>query len=188
MSGALRCISYIAGGVVAGELMLKQWILLVIAFFALGWASANIINSLALDKKIETTNTEKTFPSIFTQGEKASPYDRIKEEQIHVYKDKVVIDVENAEWAAFTNTNSMDPVIDSEANAIEVVPKSEQDIHIGDIVSYDTEAGTVIHRVVQTGYDTNGWYAVMQGDNNPLADPEKVRFGQVRRVLVMVVY
>ncbi len=168
--------------------MLKQWILLVAAFFALGWASANIISGFAPDKKIETTNTERALPSIFTQGEKASPYDRIKEEQIHVYKDKVVIDIAGAEWAAFTDTNSMDPVIDSEANAIEIIPKSELEIHAGDIVSYDAGAGTVIHRVVRTGYDDKGWYAVMQGDNNPLADPEKVRFSQVRRVLVMVIY
>jgi hypothetical protein len=122
--------------------------------------------------------------------EVASPYDRIKEEQIHVYNDKVVIELNNAEWASFTNTNSMDPVLDEGANAIEVVPKSYNEIHAGDIVSYKSSyvEGTIIHRVKSVGYDPEGWYAIMQGDNNPTEDPEKVRFEQIRRIVVAIIY
>jgi len=122
--------------------------------------------------------------------EVASPYDRIKEEQIHVYEDRIIIDLDNAEWATFTDTNSMDPVIDEGANAIEIVPKSINEIHPGDIVSYESSYvdGTIIHRVKSVGYDPEGWYAIMQGDNNPTEDPEKVRFEQVRRIVVAIIY
>jgi hypothetical protein len=84
----------------------------------------------------------------------------------------------------------MDPVLDASANGIEIIPESEADIHVGDIVSYQSSSveGTVIHRVVELGNDEEGWYAIMKGDNNQFADPGKVRFDQIKRVLVAVIY
>ncbi|MBN2422851.1 hypothetical protein JXB41_06495 [Candidatus Woesearchaeota archaeon] len=122
--------------------------------------------------------------------EKDSPYDWIKENQIKVTSKNIVINIENAEWATFTDTNSMDPVIDEDSHAIEIIPESPQDIHVGDIVSYDSKysSGIIIHRVVKTGFDNEGWYAVMKGDNNPREDPGKVRFSQIKRVLVAIIY
>jgi len=122
--------------------------------------------------------------------EKPSPYDWVKEEQIKVYGDRIIISLKDAEWAAFTDTNSMDPVIDSTANAIELVPKSEEDIHVGDLVSYksDYADGTIIHRVIRKEADETGIYFVMKGDNNPSQDPGKIRFNQIERVVVAVIY
>ena len=119
-----------------------------------------------------------------------SPGDWIKERQIHVYNDKVVIDIEDPVWAGFYNTNSMDPIIDETSNAIEIVPESEDDIQVGDVVSYVSEEdySTIIHRVVEIGYDKKGKYFVMKGDNNATEDPEKVRFNQIERVLVAIIY
>ena len=117
-----------------------------------------------------------------------SPKDRIKPTQIHVYKDEIVIDLENAEWATFPNTNSMDPLFDAGSNAIEIVPRSPQEIQVGDIVSYETEFGTIIHRIIEVGQDEEGWYAIFQGDNNPIPDPERVRWSQIRRVIVAIIY
>jgi len=68
--------------------------------------------------------------------ERNSPQDRIKDWQIEVYQNRVVINIDDAQWAAFADTNSMDPVLDKGANAIQIVPKSEDDIKVGDIVSY----------------------------------------------------
>jgi len=126
----------------------------------------------------------------FSNEERDSPGDWIKEHQIHVSSDRVIIDLKDPEWASFTDTNSMDPVIDSHANAIEVVPGSPSEISVGDIVSYksDYADGTIIHRVIEIGFDEVGWYAIMKGDNNPREDPGKVRFSQVRRVLVAIIY
>jgi hypothetical protein len=122
--------------------------------------------------------------------ERVSPCDHIKEGQILVTETGVNIDMKDAEWATFTDTNSMDPVIDAGANAIEFVPSSEKDICVGDIVSYtsDYASGTIIHRIVETGYDSDGWYAIFKGDNLAYRDPEKVRFSQIKRVVVAIIY
>jgi hypothetical protein len=123
-------------------------------------------------------------------SELSSPFDRIKESQISVYRDRVMIDLKNAEWATFTDTNSMDPIIDSGANALEIVPASEKDIHLGDIVSYESDFtdGVLIHRVVEIGYDELGWYMKAKGDNNNSQDPGRIRFSQVKRVVVAIIY
>jgi Fe-S-cluster formation regulator IscX/YfhJ len=42
--------------------------------------------------------------------------------------------------------------------------------------------------VIETGEDSNGWYAIFKGDNNPIRDPSKVRFSQIRRIVVAVIY
>jgi hypothetical protein len=122
--------------------------------------------------------------------DKRSPSDWIKEENIHVYADKIVIDIENPKWARFSDTKSMDPLLDATANGIEIVPQKESDINVGDVVSYHSNVvdTTVIHRVVSIGEDEKGWYAVFKGDNNNFSDPEKVRFGDIKRVLVAVIY
>jgi len=119
-----------------------------------------------------------------------SPYDRIKESQIKVYKDRVIIEIENAQWASFENTNSMDPVLDEEANAIQIIPESYNDVHIGDIISYESEYadGIFIHRVIIVGFDKDGWYCIAKGDNNPEPDPGKIRFSQIKKVLVAIIY
>jgi len=122
--------------------------------------------------------------------EKASPCDRVRESQILVFEDKIIIDFQNAEWATFTDTNSMDPVIDAGANALEYVPQSADEICVGDIVSYKSKYadGVIIHRVVDINQDSKGWYAIMKGDNNAYKDPGRVRFEQIQRVVIGVIY
>jgi len=120
--------------------------------------------------------------------ERISPYNWINENQIHVLNDKIIIDIPNPEWAAFTNTNSMDPVIDEAANAIEIVPDSPDDVHLGDIVSYRKGGDTIIHRVIGKGEDSEGVFFIMKGDNNPSKDPGKIRFEQIQRIVVAIIY
>lgn len=118
----------------------------------------------------------------------ASPKDRVSESQIIVNDDKVTLDIANAQWARFKDTNSMDPFIDEGANAIQIVPESYEDLQVGDVISYELGSNTIIHRIVGLGTDEQGWYAVVKGDNNPGNDAEKVRWSQVRKVLVGVIY
>ena len=122
--------------------------------------------------------------------EKASPYDRISENKILVENDKVIINIENPQWSRFTDTNSMDPVIDQGANAIQIVPNSYEEVHVGDIVSYESEysEGIIIHRVIETGYDDEGWYCLLKGDNNSRVDPGKIRFSQIQRIVIAIIY
>ncbi len=120
--------------------------------------------------------------------EKTSPSDTIKEDQIKVYSDQVIINVSSAEWSEYADTNSMDPVIDSGANGIVIRPKSEAEIKMGDIVSYQQGADLVVHRIVGIGSDEIGTFYTTKGDNNSASDPEKVRFGQIKYKTIAIIY
>jgi signal peptidase I len=160
--------------------MIKH-ILLFIAAFLLGMAAYGFLASPALGDVAMPTGMLGTF-------ERDSPQDRISEDNILVYSDRVIIRIKDPQWASFADTNSMDPIIDAGANAIEIVPKTMADIQVGDIVSYKDGDSIVIHRVIEKKQDEQGEYLVMKGDNNPIADPGKVRFNQVQRVVVGIIY
>jgi hypothetical protein len=141
----------------------------------------------------QTQDEGSTFITRILGGEPkemASPYDRIGEENIKVERDKVTINIANAEWSKFTDTNSMDPVIDEGTNAIQIVPKMPGDIHVGDIISYksDYSDGIIIHRVIGIGMDEKGWFCTVKGDNNDREDPGKVRFSQIKRLVIAIIY
>lgn len=126
--------------------------------------------------------------TVFGGAEKPSPSQWILEENISVFPSKVVIDVKNASWAGFTDTNSMDPFIDTGAHTIEVLPKDPDTINVGDVISYQSDSGIIIHRVIEKGYDENGLYFLVKGDNNNYPDPVKVRSADLKGVVVAVIY
>lgn len=154
-------------------------LLLIINIFILGWLTNNVYS-----------NSSTQSPYGVDTREKISPNDWIKKDQIHVYEDKIVIDIKGAEWAEFENTNSMDPIIDEYSNSIELKPSHENQLSIGDIVSYrsDYTDGIIIHRIIEIGYDEAGWFAILKGDNNSKEDPGNVRFDQIHGVLVGILY
>ena len=140
-----------------------------------------------------TANVEKPASlNVFDKfsKEKQSPSDLIKENQIHVYEDRIVIDLKGAIWSRFTDTNSMDPVFDIGSNGIEIIPNSADIINVGDIISYKSEYadGVIIHRVIEKGTDEKGTYFIVKGDNNASADPGKIRFEQIEGILVGILY
>jgi len=160
----------------------KKQIIAVLLAFMLGL----IFN----DAYSELSSVERPL-SLFQDGiEKNSPSDWIKENQIKVYDNKIIIELKDAEWASFTDTNSMDPILDETANAIEIIPKSTENIHVGDIISYNSNYadGTIIHRIIKISSDEKGWYCIVKGDNNQSPDPGKIRFSQIKRVLVGIIY
>ncbi|MBU0459580.1 MAG: hypothetical protein KKH52_03440 [Nanoarchaeota archaeon] len=133
--------------------------------------------------------SDKKIPlNLLSSPERQSPSNWIKEEQIKVFNDRVILEIPGATWAKFTDTNSMDPFIDEEANAIELKPEDADSINIGDVISYETAYGVLIHRVIEKGVDSSGMYYYVKGDNNTLRDPFKVRFEDVKGVVVAVVY
>lgn len=133
--------------------------------------------------------TDAQIPgSLFGGKELSSPGDWITEEQIKVYPQRIILDVEGASWASFTNTNSMDPYFDETAHAIEVKPADPEQINVGDIISYKTVYGILVHRVIEVGEDKDGIYYFVKGDNNRLTDPFKVRFEDVQGVVVAIIY
>jgi hypothetical protein len=124
------------------------------------------------------------------QPEVKAPFNHVKEEQIKVYSDRVELLVDEPKWARFAGTKSMIPVLDEDTNAIQIVPDSPDDIHVGDIAVYNSNyiEQPVIHRVIEISNDENGWYAILKGDSNLMPDPGRIRFGQVTRLTIGILY
>jgi len=128
-------------------------------------------------------------PNIQGPQERNSPGDWITEDKIELRKDGVYIRLNDPQWAILANTNSMDPVFDDGSHLIQTLVSSQDQIRIGDIITYKSPLGySIVHRVTDIGEDEEGWYAITKGDNNPTADPWKVRFEDVTRVTVMIIY
>lgn len=143
-------------------------------------------------ESFELPQTINTFSNFITGKaiERPSPKQRVTYDKVEVYSDKVILDIQGAVWASFTDTNSMDPVIDENSYALEIVPEKPEEIQVGDIISYNTPLaeGTIIHRVVDKGFDEAGTFFIAKGDNLPNNDPGKIRFNQIQRVVVGVLY
>ncbi len=172
-------------------------IVFVIAAFLLGIGAASVYGSVHSAFSTPTYTGGYELPAQVYSGitgkaiERPSPGTHVKDSQIQVYQDRVVLDLKDTVYAEFTDTNSMDPVLDANTRALELVPQSEADIQPGDIVAYKngcTGDATIIHRVLTQGEDQLGTYYIVKGDNNPTADPCKVRFGDIRSVVVGIIY
>ena len=164
--------------------MSKKIVLVAIAAFLLGILSAIIYTNLPV------LDLQKPLDLFGSDNEKSSPSDKVKDYNILAFDDKIVMYIKDPYLARFTNTHSMEPLINEKSTGLEIAPKSSSEIKIGDIISYNPKNSddAIIHRVVKIGQDSEGWYALAKGDNNPSNDPEKIRFGQVKRVLVGILY
>lgn len=163
----------------------------MVSLFVLGWTLSDVFDQLDSEQPVTVSSiTGKVVETVNLNSERPSPHDIVPEKDIHVFSNKVVINLDDPEWAKFTDTNSMDPVIDEGANAIQIVPDKPEQVQVGDIISFSTkyEPGVIIHRVIETGNDEQGWYAVTKGDNNAYRDPGKRRFSDVKKLLVAIVY
>jgi len=120
-------------------------------------------------------------------SETEAPGDWVKERQIQIYENAVVIDIEGASLSRYAPTGSMIPVLDKDSNGIRIVPESEEDIDIGDIVTFEKDNQLIVHRVVEKGTDKEGTYFITKGDNNPVTDG-KVRFKDIRYVTIGIIW
>lgn len=163
-------------------------LILILTIFSLGWLLNTVFTNF-IYYDAEKPLSFGVVPFI-KSPERLSPSDHIKESQIRVYDDKVLIDVPGAKWASFTDTNSMDPFLDDGSNSIEITPRTHNDIEVGDIISYRSgiTGGLVVHRVILKEVDGSGIFYIVKGDNNSMQDPEKIRFSQVHGVLVGIIY
>ena len=154
----------------------------------LDWKKLLLIISISmiLFVSVAAYTLDRTNP--FHLEDHPSPSDWIQENQIKVDKDKVVLNIPNTIWAKFTNTNSMDPFIDENSHALEILPEIPEQINEGDIISYKSSYGIVIHRVIEKNIDEGGIYYITKGDNSPFRDTMNVRFRDVRGVVVAVLY
>ncbi|MDP4012956.1 MAG: hypothetical protein Q8R00_05125 [Candidatus Nanoarchaeia archaeon] len=161
----------------------------LILVFALGWGT----NALYAEAKVAGVQTPAEFLNFtFNNSERLSPSDTISEDQIWVYEDYAVINVSGLSLAKYEDTNSMDPVLDKEANGLEIRPYSPKDLNIGDIVAYRSVNNTnslIVHRIVNTSTDKNGnLFYILKGDNNAQPDPERIYFNQIEYKLIGVLW
>ena len=147
-----------------------------------------LIISLILLASLATYSVSEQQIPAHGRAERPSPSDWIKEDQIKVYPNRVILTLRNSTWASFTDTNSMDPFLDAESNAIEIKPSTAELINLGDIIAYESPQGVIIHRIIQKDTDEQGIYFIVKGDNNPQPDEQKVRFADVKGVVVAIIY
>lgn len=121
--------------------------------------------------------------------EKLSSYDHVEESRISLTGNSVFIDTNyDLRWSRFEDTNSMNPLLDIGHNGLEFIPKNVEDIHVGDVISFNYLDEVYIHRVVEIGEDEIGVYFVTKGDNNFNIDEGVRRFGDIEGVLFGVVF
>ena len=160
------------------EMLEKFFAILLI--FMLGALSSSFASSFS-------GYLEEPLSLIYNFSDNLSPSDYLEKEKIVVYPDKVVIKVSGASVSSYASTGSMRPVLDSGANGIRVVPKSEEDIHVGDIISFKTGDSLIIHRVIEKGMDDEGVYFITKGDNNSFSDG-KIRFKDIDYLTIAIIY
>jgi signal peptidase I len=160
---------------------MKKIIVLTLIVFVLGWLSNTAYSQ-------NFTNNA----SMFTSNELISPSDWINEEDILIQGNYITINFGNREigLARYANSGSMDPILDIGANGIEIKPNSEEELQVGDIVTFKPfwSNKLIVHRIIQIGNDDEGWYCVTKGDNNILTDPGKLRYGEIESILAVILY
>lgn len=124
----------------------------------------------------------------FQESNINAPGDWIKQDQIKVTNESIIIHVSNAELSTYAATGSMKPTLDKGANGIRIIPISAEDINIGDIISYNSNNDLVVHRVIEKGSDEKGYWFITKGDNNMITDDSKIRFDDIKYVTIGVLY
>jgi len=134
-------------------------------------------------------NTPLEFP--FGTGllsyDLSAPSNWINDEDIILLDDRIILKINDATLSSYAPTGSMKPLFDEGANGIRIVPKSEDDIEVGDIVSFRVGEYLVVHRVVDKRIDEEGVYFLTKGDNNILSDG-KIRFDDIKYVTIGVLW
>jgi len=157
-------------------------ILLVISMFLLGFLS------YPLAEEYFSKESESPFSLFSLTGKTtSSPSDFIEKDKILVYPEKVVINIPGATISSYQDTGSMEPVLDSNSNGIRIKPESEQEIQVGDIVTFRKQDILIVHRVIEKGVDSRGVYFVTKGDNNNFNDG-KIRFSDIEYLTIGILY
>jgi hypothetical protein len=152
---------------------------LLISIFSLGFISAYLV--LLLDNQIETPF------SFNANNSPKAPNNYVNEEDIKVYDDRIIIYLDDARISRYAPTGSMLPFIDEYSNGIKITPASEDEIEVGDIITFRSGSDLIVHRVVEKGYDDSGVYFITKGDNNIIADG-KIRFSDIESKTIGVLY
>ena len=146
--------------------------------------------AIAAIANVNEKDTTNALCQELSNKEKPSPSDRIKDSDFSSVSNKTTINLNSAKLRKYIDSNSMDPLIDEGTTTIEITPKKENEIKVGDIISYKINGYdyALVHRVVGIGNDEDGIYFVTKGDNYWKEDPYKVRFSQIEGIVVGILY
>ena len=160
-------------------------ILSAIALFLIGFLSAVVVTDLyGIELGLGFNSGLSVFESV---DGNVTPFDSIPDKDILVYPDRVVIKVKGASIGNYAPTGSMRPVLDKGTSGIRIIPKSEDEIFIGDIITYKKGERLIIHRVVEKSFDKEGVYFITKGDNNTISDG-KIRFEDIEYKTIGLIY
>ncbi len=148
--------------------------------FFLGFVSCLLIMLLL-------SGTEIPLAFALNDTELKAPSNWIDEKDINIYDNAVVLNIKGASLSKYAPTGSMLPLLDENTNGIRIVPLDEQDIKIGDIITYERNGELIVHRIVKKGNDGQGIWFITKGDNNEGAD-EKIRFKDIRYKTIGVLW
>ncbi len=117
-------------------------------------------------------------------------YDHVSEEQIKVFDDYLVVDFDGEElkWSKFDDSNSMHPFLNENYNGLEFVPDNPEEIHVGDVISFEYKGEIFVHRVVEINTKNGVYSFVTKGDNNDYVDPSVRKFEDINGVLIGVIF
>ncbi len=148
-------------------------------FFSLGFVASNFYSDYR----------ERIIVGLSPELDSASlnaPSDFFDKSDVFIFKDRIEIKGDALGLSDYGDTGSMLPFLDESANGITITPVTSDEILVGDIVSYISNEVIVVHRVVGKGSDAEGVYFYVKGDNSQ--DIEKIRFEQIKRKIVGVLY
>jgi len=124
----------------------------------------------------------------FTIKKDIHPLDRIDDSNIKFEQNKVIIEG-NFIKGIFVGTNSMTPVLFRNATSLSIIPLTSDEIYVGDIITFNhPKKGLTVHRVIKKSYDNKGIYFVTKGDNCYTRDLYKVRFEDITKVMVGIIW
>ncbi len=121
----------------------------------------------------------------------STPTNRIHLDQIQIKDNKLILTYDRDLYLSeYASTKSMLPLLDKGHNGIEIIPESQRDIKVGDVIAYQSNIipALIIHRVIDIKQDAQGIYFITKGDSNPKQDPEKIRFKQIKYILIGILY
>ena len=90
----------------------------------------------------------------------------------------------------FTNTNSMEPWIDEGHVGIFSPVVNKKNLVVGDLPLFlrrQDSNPAVLHRIIEIGSDSQGWYCITRGDNVVWPDG-KLRYDDIYGLLRAVIY
>jgi hypothetical protein len=152
--------------------------------FLIGFLCANLLSYYFIYGYEIPFTSDWNFTGYHTDK---APYDFVKEDQIEILDDKIIIHVDKASISRYADTGSMVPTLDDKSNGLRIVPEKIEDIHVGDIITYQDGNNLIVHRVIEIGADNDGVYFIPKGDSNNVSD-KKIRFDDIKYITIGIIW